>query len=129
MTWQRDPALRVIASPQGVAIQGREGLFHPICHGIKTSMGNYWAYLLANTRNGTLYAGVTSRLKYRVWEHKQKLHPGFTARYGIDQLVWCERFDTAEAAIRQEKKLKRSSRRRKNRADRSKKSILEGFVR
>jgi putative endonuclease len=32
--------------------------------------------------------------------------PGFTARYGIDRLVWFEAHETAEAAITREKQLK-----------------------
>ncbi len=32
----------------------------------------YYVYLLANEHNRTLYAGVTSDLRKRVWQHKQK---------------------------------------------------------
>src|SRR5690348_13103918 len=42
----------------------------------------YYVYILASQRNGTLYTGVTGRLVGRVSEHKQKLTPGFTSRYG-----------------------------------------------
>ena len=35
-------------------------------------------YILANTKNGTLYTGVTSDLIKRVWEQKQDLVDGFT---------------------------------------------------
>ncbi len=40
-------------------------------------------YVLSNKRNGTLYAGVTSDLRKRVWEHKNNLLEGFTKRYGV----------------------------------------------
>jgi len=32
--------------------------------------------------------------------------PGFTARYGVDRLVWFESHDSAEAAMRREKQIK-----------------------
>ena len=66
----------------------------------------FYVYLLASGIRGTLYVGVTSDLLKRVWEHKNKTVPGFTARYGIDQLVWFELHQTAEAAIRREKQIK-----------------------
>ena len=42
----------------------------------------------------------------RVWEHKAKAVPGFTAKYGVDRLVWCEHRDHWESAIRREKQIK-----------------------
>jgi len=50
--------------------------------------------------------GVTSDLVRRIYEHKQKLIKGFTARYGIDKLVYFEVYDTAYAAIQREKNIK-----------------------
>jgi len=41
-----------------------------------------------------------------VWEHKIKAVPGFTARYGVDRLVWFESHDSAEAAMLREKQVK-----------------------
>jgi putative endonuclease len=43
----------------------------------------YFTYILAS-RSRTLYAGVTSDLHRRVFQHKQKTHPGFTARYNCN---------------------------------------------
>ncbi len=63
-------------------------------------------YILTNRRNGTLYVGVTSALPKRVWEHKNKLVPGFTRKYGLDKLVWYERHETMESAILREKAIK-----------------------
>jgi putative endonuclease len=57
-------------------------------------------YLLASKRNGTLYAGVTSNLMKRVWEHKQHVVEGFTKKYGVTSLVWYELHETMESAIR-----------------------------
>jgi putative endonuclease len=66
----------------------------------------FFVYLLASGIRGTLYVGVTSDLPKRIWEHKTKVVPGFTTRYGVDQLVWFEVHDTAESAIRREKQIK-----------------------
>jgi putative endonuclease len=63
-------------------------------------------YLLASKRNGTLYAGVTSNLVKRVWEHKQHTVDGFTKKYGVTLLVWFEVHETMDSAIRREKAIK-----------------------
>jgi putative endonuclease len=63
-------------------------------------------YILASRRNGTLYVGVTSGLRGRVWQHKSKLFRGFTARYDCTRLVWFERHESMVAAIAKEKWLK-----------------------
>ena len=63
-------------------------------------------YLLTNKRNGTLYAGVTSNLPRRIWEHKNKFVDGFTQKYGTDKLVWYELHETMESAIQREKNIK-----------------------
>ncbi len=67
----------------------------------------YYVYLLASRKHGTLYVGVTNDLVRRVYEHRNKLVPGFTARYGVDRLVWFETHDDLEAAIPREKKIKK----------------------
>ena len=70
-------------------------------------------YIMANRRNGTLYAGVTSDLVKRVWEHREGLGDGFTKRYGCKLLVWFELAGTMDAAITREKQLKGGSRKKK----------------
>lgn len=67
----------------------------------------FYVYMLASKRNGTLYIGVTSALVQRVWQHKTKAVGGFTARYGVDQLVYFEAHGEAASAIRREKQLKK----------------------
>jgi len=62
--------------------------------------------LLASGRNGTLYAGVTSDLVQRIWQHKNDLVEGFTKRYRVHTLVWYEVCGTMEAAIAREKAIK-----------------------
>ena len=72
-----------------------------------------YVYIMTNTNNTTLYTGVTNNLARRVWEHKQGNIPGFTKRYNLGKLVYYERHDTPEAAIRREKRIKGGSRARK----------------
>jgi putative endonuclease len=54
----------------------------------------------------TLYTGVTNNLYRRVYEHKEKLVPGFTKRYNIDYLVYIECTSDVVAAITREKQIK-----------------------
>jgi putative endonuclease len=68
---------------------------------------NFYVYILASQRNGTLYVGVTSDLIHRVWQHKQKEVEGFTAKYNVSRLVYYEIYQTAEQAITREKKIKK----------------------
>lgn len=69
--------------------------------------GQYYVYLLASSKHGTLYIGVTRDLVRRVYEHKSKTVPGFTTRYGVSKLVYFEVFDDPASAIAREKQLKK----------------------
>ena len=62
--------------------------------------------MMASRPNGTLYVGVTSNLAQRVWQHKQKLAPGFTSRYNVQTLVWFEQHETMANALSREKAIK-----------------------
>src|SRR5258708_2758749 len=50
---------------------------------------NFYMYIMANKWR-TIYAGVANDLERRAWQHKTKATPGFTAKYGLDQLVYFE---------------------------------------
>jgi len=65
----------------------------------------YFTYIVAS-RSLTLYIGMTGNLRKRVFEHKRKLHDGFSATYNCNRLVWFERFVGPNAAIAREKQLK-----------------------
>jgi putative endonuclease len=67
----------------------------------------YYVYLLASRKHGTLYIGVTNDLVRRVYQHKAKLIPGFSAQYGVAKLVYYEIFDDPALAITREKQLKK----------------------
>jgi putative endonuclease len=64
-------------------------------------------YILASKRNGTLYAGVTSDLVARIWQHREHVVGGFTSTYGVANLVWYELHGTMESAIAREKRIKK----------------------
>jgi putative endonuclease len=65
------------------------------------------AYILASGLYGTLYTGVTSDLIGRLWQHRNDVLPGFTARYKVHRLVHFELFGEMAHAILREKQLKR----------------------
>lgn len=67
----------------------------------------FYVYILANKPFGTLYVGVTNDLVRRVFAHKQNVVAGFTAKYGLHDLVYYEVHASIEAAIAREKRLKR----------------------
>ncbi len=66
----------------------------------------FYVYILASSKNGTLYIGVTSDLHKRTYEHKTGEIDGFTKEYGVNNLVYFELHDTAESAITREKNMK-----------------------
>lgn len=73
----------------------------------------YHVYIVTNQRNGPLYTGVTSDLRTRIWQHKNKALPGFSAQYGLHRLVYFEEYGDIHRAIDREKQLKAGSRKKK----------------
>jgi len=69
-------------------------------------MKQYYVYILASNRNGTLYVGVTSVLIKRVHEHKTDITAGFTKEHRVHRLVYYEVTNDIESAIAREKQLK-----------------------
>ena len=63
-------------------------------------------YILASRKNGTLYVGVTSNLKKRIWERKSNQVENFTKKYQVHTLVWYELHESMESAIQKEKNIK-----------------------
>ncbi len=62
----------------------------------------YYVYIMTN-RSRTLYTGMTNNLMRRVYEHKNKLVPGFTSKYNIQYLVYYESTPNIYAAIQPRK--------------------------
>jgi putative endonuclease len=69
-------------------------------------------YILFNRPCGVLYTGVTSDLCKRMVEHKQRLQ-GFTARYNVTKLGYCEYFQDIKDAIQREKQIKAGNRKKR----------------
>ena len=67
----------------------------------------YYLYILTNKINGTLYIGVTNDLERRMFEHKNKLVRGFTAKYGLNKLIYFETYQYVNDAITREKNMKK----------------------
>jgi putative endonuclease len=70
----------------------------------------YYVYILTNKSHSVLYTGVTSDLKKRVYQHKEKLADGFTKKYNVSKLVYYQIAQNAFAAISREKQIKGGSR-------------------
>jgi putative endonuclease len=68
-------------------------------------MKHYYVYIMANEAR-LLYTGVTNDLKRRVFQHKQKLIPGYTAQRSLTQLVYFETTGDIKSAITREKQIK-----------------------
>jgi putative endonuclease len=69
-------------------------------------MAGGWVYFITKKRNGILYAGVTSNLPRRIYEHREGQVKGFSKRHGLKLLVYHERFDDIRDAIQREKTIK-----------------------
>jgi putative endonuclease len=67
----------------------------------------FFVYMMASGKRGTIYTGVTSDLLARAWQHRtHAIADSFTARYGVTRLVWFEEHGDAESAILREKRIK-----------------------
>ena len=71
---------------------------------------DFYIYILASQRRGTLYIGVTSDLVKRAYEHKNGRADGFTKKYKIYRLVYYEVIRNAKAALSREKQMKKWNR-------------------
>ena len=77
-----------------------------ILSGAKNPVKQYFVYIATNHRKTVLYTGVTNNLERRIYEHKNKLIEGFSSKYNVDTLIWCEAFTTPHDAITAEKRIK-----------------------
>jgi putative endonuclease len=74
------------------------------------SMNQYFVYILASKRNGTLYIGITNDIDRRVYEHRNGIIEGFTKEYHVHMLVHVEEYSEVNDAIVREKRLKKWNR-------------------
>jgi putative endonuclease len=76
-------------------------------------MRQYYVYILTNRKQGVLYTGITNDLERRMYEHKNKLIPGFTSKYNLKKLVFFEETIDVNSAIAREKQIKSWLRKKK----------------
>ena len=69
-------------------------------------MKHYYIYIITNKTNRVLYTGVTNNLARRICEHRNKIIDGFTKKYNVNKLVYCESFINPNDAISAEKRIK-----------------------
>jgi len=74
---------------------------------------HYYVYIMTNENDTVLYTGVTSNLKVRTYQHKNKLVKGFTQKYNVSKLVYAEVYDYVWDVLRREKQIKAGSRQKK----------------
>lgn len=86
-----------------VTLSNSEGSRLSLSHGMPRD--RYFVYIMTNVSR-TLYTGVTNNLIRRVYEHKNKIIPGFTSRYNITELVYFEETSDLQAALTREKEIK-----------------------
>ena len=70
----------------------------------------HYVYILASSKNGTLYIGVTNNLIKRIYEHKNHQVDGFSKKYCVTNLVYYEALSDSYNAISREKQLKKWNR-------------------
>jgi putative endonuclease len=70
-------------------------------------MQEYYVYILASKRNGTLYVGMTKELGKRIVRHKNKRANQYAAKYDVDKLVYYEKHKNQEDALKREKQIKK----------------------
>jgi putative endonuclease len=73
-----------------------------------------WVYMTCSLNHSTLYTGVTSNIRSRIYKHKSKVYPtGFSSKYNCVKLVYYRRFESIIEAIAEEKRIKGGSRKKK----------------
>lgn len=91
----------------------------------------YSVYIMTNKNNTVLYTGMTNNINRRIFEHKNKVYNGFTKKYNVDKIVYYERLNTLEEAIKREKQVKSRPRLKKieliNRFNRDWKDLSDNF--
>jgi len=66
----------------------------------------FYVYIMASGRNGTIYIGSTNDLIRRAWEHRNGVVEGFTKKYDCRILVWYEAHGDLESARVREFRMK-----------------------
>jgi putative endonuclease len=71
----------------------------------RSAVRTFYVYILASRRR-TLYTGVTSNIRGRLYDHRNGVKSGFASRYNCTSLVHLETFSYVGNAIAREKQIK-----------------------
>ena len=77
---------------------------------------SYYVYIITNKFRSTYYIGMTNNLKVRLQQHKDNIvlkNKTFASKYGLEYLVYYEKFVWVQDAIAREKELKKWRREKK----------------
>ncbi len=75
---------------------------------------SYYVYILSNEHGNVTYVGFTRDLRRRVYQHKHEMVEGFTKKYHVHKLLYCEIYSTPMEGIAREKQIKKYSKIKKN---------------
>jgi putative endonuclease len=67
----------------------------------------FFVYMTASKARGVIYVGMTSDLLARAWQHRDRVHDGFTKKYWAGRLVYFEHHEMAATAVTRERLMKR----------------------
>lgn len=67
---------------------------------------NFFVYMMTNKNNTVIYVGFSGQVYERVQQHKKKYSKGFANKYNLNKLVYYEKFEYPNEAIKRENKLK-----------------------
>ena len=68
-------------------------------------MEKHYVYIMSSKAK-VLYVGMTNNLPRRMYEHKNKMNIGFTAKYNVNQLFYFEEVENRVSALKREKQIK-----------------------
>ena len=74
---------------------------------------SYYIYITSCTNHTLFYTGVTNNLVKRIYQHKNKLTDGYTAKYNLGKLLYFEECNNPMIAIEREKQIKKYSQKKK----------------
>ncbi len=72
----------------------------------------YFVYIL-KCADGSLYTGITTDLKRRFAEHKDRKGGGYTSAHEVKKIVYSEKHPTRSSALKREAEIKSWSRENK----------------
>ncbi len=71
---------------------------------------NFFVYIMTNKNNSVIYVGFSGQIYERVQQHKKKYSKGFANKYNLNKLVYYEKFEYPNEAIKREKQIKKWNR-------------------